>query len=81
MTLSKENKTIELDTVATGHRIKELMEEKNITIKELSEKLQVSFQAVYRWHKGETLPTICNMFVLAQLLEVEVDDILVAKEK
>ena len=43
--------------------------------------MKVSFQAVYRWQKGETLPTISNMYVLGQLLDTDIDDILVAKEK
>ena len=72
---------MELDTVATGHRIKNFMEEKQIAIKELSKTMNVSFQAVYRWQRGETLPTISNLFILGQLLGVDVDDLLVAKEK
>ena len=43
--------------------------------------MKVSFQAVYRWQKGETLPTISNMFILGQLLRTGVDSMLVAKEK
>ena len=70
-----------LDIVATGHRIKELMDEKEIAIKELSKFMGVSFQAVYRWQKGEALPTIPNLFILGQILDIDVDDILVAKEK
>lgn len=80
MNINREQKPVELDIVATGHKIKALMEEKEIAIKDLSKVMNVSFQAVYRWQKGEALPTISNMFILGQLLQVDVDDMLVAKE-
>ena len=67
MNTDKKWEIVELDTVATGYKIKSLM--------------KVSFQAVYRWQKGETLPTISNMYILGQLLGTDVDDMLVAKEK
>lgn len=70
-----------LDIVATGQRIKLLMDEKGIAIKDLSKFMDVSFQAVYRWQKGDALPTISNLFILGQILDIDVDDILVAKEK
>ena len=81
MNINREQKPVELDIVATGHIIKLLMEEREIAIKDLSKVMNVSFQAVYRWQKGETLPTISNMFILGQLLQVDVDEMLVAKGK
>ncbi len=80
MIINREQKPVELDIVATGHKIKLLMEEREIAIKDISKAMNVSFQAVYRWQKGETLPTISNMFILGQLLQVNMDDMLVAKE-
>ena len=64
MNINREQKPVELDIVATGHKIKLLMEEREIAIKDLSKVMNVSFQAVYRWQKGEALPTISNMFIL-----------------
>lgn len=80
MNINREQKPVELDIVATGYKIKLLMEEREIAIKDLSKVMNVSFQAVYRWQKGEALPTISNMFILGQLLQVDVDEMLVAKE-
>ncbi len=74
-------KVNELNTELTGRRIKTLMEEKNIPIKELSEIMNISFQAVYRWQRGETLPTIYNFYILSQILGMPVDDMLVGSEK
>lgn len=81
MSTDKKRQYLELDTVETGHRIKDLMEERHLCIKDVSAIMKVSFQAVYRWQKGETLPTISNMFILGQLLRTGVDAMLVAREK
>ena len=75
-----EKKTIELDAIGTGLRIKQLMKERNVEVKEISKILNISIQAVYRWQKGEVLPTLNNLYLLAQILDTDVDDILVAKQ-
>ena len=79
MSINMEQKSVELDIAATGNKIKMLMDEREISAKDLSKVMNVSIQAVYRWQKGETLPTISNMFILGQLFDVDVDDILVAR--
>lgn len=66
--------------MVTGHKIKLLMEECESVIKDISKVMNVSFQAIYRWQKGEALPTISNMFILGQLLQVDVDEMMVAKD-
>lgn len=80
MKINMNRKPFELDTVATGYMIKDLMVKKNVAIKDVSRAMNVSFQAVYRWQKGETLPTISNLYILGQLLETDVDNMLVAKK-
>ena len=81
MTINLDRRPVKLDTVATGHKIKDFMDEKKIAIKEVSKAMNVSPQAVYRWQKGETLPTISNFYILGQILDTDVDDMLVAKLK
>lgn len=80
MSINMEQKSVELDIAATGNKIKMFMDKREISAKDLSKVMNVSIQAVYRWQKGETLPTISNMFILGQLFDVDVDDILVARE-
>ena len=80
MTIKNNEIPMELDTIATGKKIKALMEEENITIREVSNAMNVSFQAVSKWQKGEALPTISNFYILGQILGSDVDDMLVAKE-
>ena len=79
MKINMNRKLFELDTVATGHMIKDLMVKKNVAIKDVSRAMNVSFQAVYRWQKGETLPTIENLVALACILSVPIDEIVAAE--
>ena len=37
-------------------------------------------QAIYKWQRGDTLPTVDNLAVLAALFGVKIDDILVFQE-
>ena len=37
-------------------------------------------QAIYKWQRGDTLPTVDNLAVLAALFGVKIDDILVYQE-
>ncbi len=69
-----------LDVVATGRRIKALVDEKRIAISDIGKTLNISPQAIYKWSTGKNLPTIRNMFLLSKMLKVDVDDMLVAKE-
>ena len=66
-----------LDAKKTGARIKELRKENRLTVEEVS--LYMGFesvQAVYKWQRGESLPTIDNLYALSQLFRTSVDDIL-----
>lgn len=63
-----------IDKEKTGRRIKELMEERNISVKAVQEYLSLeSVQSVYYWIKGRSLPTIDNLYALSELLEVPID--------
>ena len=66
-----------LDAKATGERIKELRKARNLTVEKVAEYMGFeSVQAVYKWQRGESLPSLDNMYALAVLLETPVSDIL-----
>jgi len=70
-----------IETSATGRRIELLMKSKGICVKDIQGYLGLSApQAVYKWLRGEGLPSIDNLFALSRLLDVTVDDILVQEE-
>ncbi len=71
-----------LDAKATGERIKELRKQKHIKVEEISRFMGFeSDQAVYKWQRGDSLPTVDNLFALSRLFETSVDDILRGKEE
>ena len=79
--MTKDIEIKNLDFKATGKRIKQIMDEKGIPVKNIALSMSISEQAVYRWLYGETIPTVKNLFSLSQLLGVEVDDLLVGLDK
>ncbi len=64
-----------------GEQIAFLRKGKGLTQGELGERLGVSFQAVSKWERGETLPDISLLPDLANILETTVDFILMGNEK
>ncbi len=64
-----------------GKQIAVLRKAKQLTQVELGERLGVSFQAVSKWERGETLPDIGLLPDLAAVLETTVDSILNGGEK
>ena len=65
-----------MDNIKIGNYIKELRTKNNFTQKELADKLCISFQAVSKWEKGETLPDTSILLDLADILNTSVDLIL-----
>lgn len=70
-----------MNTEKVGEQIAVLRKAKGITQSELGERIGVSFQAVSKWERGETLPDITVLPDLAKILETTVDFILLGSEK
>ena len=64
-----------------GEQIAALRRAKGLTQGDLGERLGVSFQAVSKWERGETLPDITLLPDLARVLEATVDSILCSDER
>ena len=66
-----------LDMVATGARIKELRIQHHLRVEDIAEYMGFDTgQAVYKWQRGESLPTVDNLYALSRLFGTSVDDIL-----
>lgn len=66
-----------LDAKATGARIKELRKAHHLKVEEVARFMGFeSQQAVYKWQRGESLPTVDNLYALSRLFGTPVDDIL-----
>lgn len=67
-----------IDLVATGINISRLREDAGMTVRDLQEIFGFATpQAIYKWQHGAAMPTIDNLVVLAQALDVTIDEILV----
>ena len=65
---------------ATGLNISRLREEAGLSVKELQAKMELaSPQAIYKWQHGETIPSVDNLIILADVLGVSMDEIIVWK--
>ena len=67
-----------IDMVETGKNIMRLREERGMTVRDL----QAYFgfeepQAIYKWQRGKSLPTVDNLYALGALLDVPMEEILV----
>jgi len=62
----------------TGMQIKLFMQVENLSVKELQNHLGLCApQAIYKWLRGENLPSVDNLFALSKLLGVPIDALLV----
>ena len=67
-----------IDMVATGKNIERLRKNAGISVRDLQDVFGFGTpQAIYKWQHGTAMPTIDNLVVLADVLQVRIDDILV----
>ncbi|MCK9171542.1 MAG: helix-turn-helix domain-containing protein [Treponema sp.] len=67
-----------IDTKATGANIKRLREYEDLSVKEMQSVFDFkSPQAVYKWQRGETLPTVDEFVVLAKMFNTPIEKIIV----
>ena len=67
-----------IDPVATGENIVRLRRSRGLSVRDLQ--LWFGFeepQAIYKWQKGKSLPTVDNLYALGALLGVPMEEILV----
>ena len=63
---------------ATGNNIMRLRINTGMTVKELQNIFEFSTpQAIYKWQRGEAMPTLDNMVVLAAVFGVTIDEIII----
>ena len=66
-----------IDMVATGKNIRNFRIAAGMTIKDIQDVCGVSAAAVTKWQKGDAIPTIDNMIILADVWDIRIDDIIV----
>ena len=67
-----------IDPVATGENITRLRKARGLTVRDLQDWFGFEEpQAIYKWQKGKSLPTVDNLYALGVLLDVPLEEILV----
>lgn len=65
----------------TGKRLKMIRKGRGIKVSAVCEYMGgISEQAVYKWERGVSLPTIDNLLALSHLYHVQMEEMLVYKE-
>lgn len=71
-----------IDMTATGTNIMRLRINAGMTVKDLQDIFGFSTpQAIYKWQRGEKMPTVDNLVVLAAVFGATVDEILVYQRR
>jgi DNA-binding XRE family transcriptional regulator len=65
-----------LDLRKTGFKIWNEMSKKNLTPDDIKESLGLTKQAIYKWRWGKSSPRLEHIVILAQILEVKIEDLL-----
>ncbi len=64
------------DMQRVAKTISTLRKERNMTQMELADRLNISFQAVSNWERGQTMPDISKLSELADIFGVTIDELL-----
>ena len=69
-----------IDVAATGANIKAMMRSKGFKVADVQARCGFNTpQAVFKWMRGDTVPTIDNMIIIADMFGVTIDQIVVVK--
>ncbi len=69
------------DTMKTGQRIVEFRKRKNLTQAELADMMNVSYQAISNWERGNSMPDISKLPDLAAAFDCNIEALLGTSEK
>ena len=67
---------VTINPKATGDRIKQLRRQNKITVSQIAEMLSCSENAIFKWQRGECLPSIDNLVALSEIFKTPIDEII-----
>ncbi len=62
-----------INQVKIGQRLNKLRKKSGISVEKLAEELMISENAIYKWHRGDSIPDIQNLTQLSIIYEVSID--------
>ena len=66
-----------IDPVETGRKIRETRRNLGISVTEVSDFFLIARNSVYKWERGDSLPSIDNLYSLAWFFGVSMDQLVV----
>ena len=67
-----------INMTATGANIKALIRAKGLKVADLQDIFGFNTpQAIFKWMRGDAMPSIDNIVILAHLLDVTIDEIII----
>ena len=70
-----------IDLVTTGNNIRRLRMERGLSVRALQNYFGFEEpRAIYKWQRGENLPSVDNLYALSRILQVPMDSILVPQQ-
>ena len=70
----------EIDMRATGTNIKNLRKERSLKVSDIQDYFDFNTpQAIYKWERGDSLPTVDNIFALSFIFHCTVEEIIILK--
>lgn len=70
-----------IDMLMTGQLIKRLVSERGYSVSEVQERLGLSCpQPIYRWYKGQNIPSVDNLFIMSRMLGLHMEDLLIQRD-
>lgn len=71
-----------IDLEKTGKHMENLIRQRGYTVRDIQQILHLSCpQPVYRWLRGQILPSVDHLYVLAEVLQVHMEELLVTSLK
>lgn len=71
-----------IDMKKTGENIRRLRLQNGVRVKDIAEFMGFSeLQAIYKWQRGDCLPTVDNLFALSRILNTTIEGILVEDDE
>ena len=70
-----------IDVKATGNNIKNIIKSKGFKISDVQARCGFNTpQAIFKWQRGDALPTIDNFVILSELLGITIDEIVIREK-
>ena len=69
------------DIMKAARNIREARIARNLTQMNLADAMEVSYQAVSNWERGNSMPDIAKLPQLCQILEISIDELLGAERE